>query len=267
MKLSIAVSSPDAVFSALALKGAYEENFALVKEAGFDGAELAVKNPADIDAASLKSLLDKCKLEVPAIGTGRAFGEEGLSFSSPDEKIRHAAVARICGHVDLAAELNSLIIIGLILGKNPVTPESERWAAECLSECARYAGGKNVTLVVEPINRYETSFIITVEDCMRFLDRVGAGNCRILLDTFHMNIEEASIEESIRTAGARVAHVHVADSNRRHPGAGHINFRSIISTLREIGYGGWLSAEILPHPAPETAARETAEFLRKILSE
>lgn len=266
MKLSIAVSSPDAVFSALALKGSYEDNFALVKEVGFDGAELAIKDPSKIDKENLKSLLTKFELDVPAMGTGRAFGEEGLCFSSPDENVRRAAVERICSHADFAAELNSLIIIGLILGKNPVTPESESWAAECMAECAKYAAAKNVKMVVEPINRYETSFIITVEDCLRFLDRVGADNCLILLDTFHMNIEEAMIEESIRAAGQRVAHVHIADSNRRYPGAGHIDFRKIVTTLREIGYDGWLSAEMLPYPEPAVAARRTVEYMRALIS-
>ena len=82
-----------------------------------------------------------------------------------------------------------------------------------------------------------------------------------------MNIEEASIEAAIRRAGPRIAHVHVADSNRRHPGAGHTDFRSIVGALREAGYDGFLSAEILPEPDPETAARSTVGFLRKIIAE
>jgi 5-keto-L-gluconate epimerase len=267
MKLSIAVSSPDAVFSALALKGSYEDNFALVKDAGFDGAELAIKDPAKIDTLRLETLLKQFGLVAPAMGTGRAFGEEGLCFSAAEETVRRAAVERICSHVDFGARLNSLIIIGLIVGKNPVTPETEGWAVECLAECSKYAAGKGVTLVVEPINRYETSFIINVDYCLRFLDRVGADNCKILLDTFHMNIEEASIEGSIRRAGARIGHVHVADSNRWHPGAGHIDFKSVVATLREVGYDGFLSAEILPNPSPAEAACATVKYLRNILAE
>jgi len=265
MKLSIAVSTPDAVFSALALRGPFEENFKLVKSAGFDAVELAIKDPAKIDVANLESLLKEFSLQTCAIQTGRAFGEDGLCFSAAEESIRKAAVKRIRTHIDLGARLNSLIIIGLIVGKNPVTEETERWAVECLSECARYAAEKDVTLVVEPINRYETSFIITVDDCLHILDKVGEENCKILLDTFHMNIEEASIEGSIRRAGGRIAHVHVADSNRRHPGAGHIDFRSVVTTLREVGYDGCLSAEILPHPEPAVAAHATVDFLRKII--
>ncbi len=265
MKLSIAVSTPDAVFSALALKGPFGENFKLVKESGFDAVELAIKDPAKIDVANLELLLKEYSLRTCAIQTGRAFGEDGLCFSDADEAVRAAAVERIMSHIDLGARLDSLIIIGLILGKNPVTEETERWAVRCLAECARHAAAKGVTLVVEPINRYETSFIITVDDCLRFLDMVGEDNCKILLDTFHMNIEEASIEESIRRAGGRIAHVHVADSDRRHPGAGHMDFRSIVAVLREMDYDGFLSAEILPFPEPAVAARATVNFLREVI--
>jgi 5-keto-L-gluconate epimerase len=267
MKLSIAVSTPDAKFSALALKGSFEENFRLVKASGFDGVELHVKNPKDVDAAAIASMLASNGLDVSAIGTGRAFGEEGLCFSSPDVSVRRAAIGRILDQIDFGARFGALVIIGLILGKNPVTPESERWSVESLGECARHASEKGVILALEPINRYETSFIISVEDCLNFIDRVGENCVRILLDTFHMNIEEASMENSIRRASGRIAHVHVADSNRWHPGAGHIDFRSIVSTLRSVGYEGYLSAEIFPKPDPESAARNTVIALRKILTE
>lgn len=266
MKISMAVSTPDAKFSALALKGDYSEIFNLLRDCGYDGAELAVRDPDTVDAGELESLLKKYELTLPAIGTGRAFGEEGLSFSAPDEKIRQAAVERIFKHIDFARRFDSLIIIGLIVGKSERTEENEARAAGCLAECARYAAARDVRLAVEPINRYETNFIITVEDCLSFLDRVGEDSCGVLFDTFHANIEEASILDSIRTAGDRISHVHVADSNRHHPGAGHTDFRAVIDSLREVGYDGWLSAEILPLPDPESAARNNAAYLKELLS-
>jgi sugar phosphate isomerase/epimerase len=81
---------------------------------------------------------------------------------------------------------------------------------------------------------------------------------------FHMNIEEASIEESLRRAAPALRHVHVADSNRRAPGWGHLDFRHILETLQEVGYQGYLSAETLPHPDPEGAARQTVDYLRSL---
>lgn len=265
MKLSMAVSTPDAKFSALALKGDYNKIFSLLRECGYDGAELAVRDPSTVDTAGLKTLLDRHGLALPAIGTGRAFGEDGLSFSSPEDTVRSAAVDRIRSHIDMAQEFGALVIIGLIVGKSERTEENESRAADCLAECARYAADRGVRLAVEPINRYETNFIITVRDCLTFLDRVGEDSCGILFDTFHANIEEASITDSIKAASERIVHVHVADSNRHFPGAGHTDFPGIIDALRDEGYDGWLSAEILPLPDPETAVRNNAAFLKDIL--
>lgn len=266
MKIGIAVSTPDAVFSALALKGDYAEIFARISEFGYDGAELAVRDPALVDLPALKSLLAGRNLCAPAVGTGRAFGEEGLCFSSRDDNIRSAAVERIKSQIDFCRELGAHVIIGLILGKEEKTPESEKLALECMIECAKTAGEKNVGMVIEPINRYETSFITNVEICMDFIEKTGSASCGMLFDTFHANIEEASIEGSIRLAGSLIRHVHIADSNRRHAGAGHIDFASVIAALEDIGYDGFLSAEILPLPDPLTAARKNAEFLKKALS-
>lgn len=267
MKISMAVSTPDARFSALALKGPYDKIFSFLSDCGYDGAELAVRDPALLDVDELEALLDRFALVVPAVGTGRAFGEDGLSFSSDDRKIRRAAVDRILSHVNLCARLNALVIIGLIVGKAPPGGTTEKYAADCLRECADYAGERGVSLVVEPINRYETGFITSVDVCMDFLGKVGSPACGILFDTFHANIEEPSIGKSIRKAGALIKHVHVADSNRHHPGAGHTDFKMILNTLRDIGYDGFLSAEILPLPDPESAARNNAAFMKKLLAD
>lgn len=267
MKLSTAVSTPDAKFSALALKGDFETTFAFAEKHGLDGVELAVRDPAQVDVAQLVALKEKHGLEIPAIGTGRAFGEEGLSFSDPDPAVREAAVARIKSHAAFAERLGSNIIIGLILGKTPKTPESESLAVDCMRRCAECAADKNVRMFVEPINRYETSFLITADDVLAFLDRVGMPNCYVLLDTFHMNIEEADIYRTIEKTGPRIGHVHVADSNRRYPGAGHMDFMRIIATLKRAGYGGFLSAEMYPDPDPHTSVTAMSMLMRKILEE
>ena len=264
MKLATAVSTPDAKFSALALKGPFEETFAFAAAHGLDGVEIHVRDPRDVDADQLLILKEKHGLEIPAIGTGRAFGEDGLSFSDPDAGVRAAAVRRIKSHVDLAARLGAGVIIGLIVGKSAKTPESEAHAAACMKECAAYGLERNVEFFVEPINRYETGFLITARDCLDFFEKAGAPNCGVLLDTFHANIEEADILETIKTVGPRIGHVHVADSNRRYPGAGHIDFAAIVSALRDTGYDRWLSAEMFPDPDPHTSITAMAAHLRRI---
>jgi sugar phosphate isomerase/epimerase len=118
---------------------------------------------------------------------------------------------------------------------------------------------------MEPINRYETDFIFSAADGMRLVEDLDCDNFGLMLDLFHMNIEDVSIEEGLRQAGDRLWHVHIADSNRRYPGSGHLNFDSIFATLNGMRYEGYISAELLPLPDPDTVAQETAEFLKAYL--
>lgn len=270
MKLSIVLSTQPASFSALAYKGEMENNIAEIARLGYDGVELAVRDPALLDKNALRQLLSEHKLQVPAIGTGQAYGEEGLSFTHPDFKIREQAITRIKSQIDFAAELDAVVIIGLVRGKADGSAghsKSYGWLVAALAECAAHAATKQTQLVLEPINRYETDLINTVDAGLKLIDDVKSDSFGLLLDTFHMNIEEPSIEASIRAAGERIFHFHVADSNRWYPGAGHLDFRRIISVLRETGYAGFVSAEILPRPDSATCARETIRNLRVDLEE
>jgi len=265
MKLSIVLSTQPASFNALAYKGKMAENIAKIKGLGYDGVELAVRDPKLLDVSELKTLLSKHNLPVPALGTGQAYGEEGLSFTHPDQNIRRQAIERIKSQMKLASALNALVIIGLVRGKTSAEvnkEQAEELFIEALRECA--SENKIVKMAIEPINRYETDLINTVESGLDIVDRVGMENVGLLLDTFHINIEEPSITDSIVSAKERLFHFHVADSNRWYPGAGHINFKEIIDTLDKIGYSGFISAEIMPLPDPDTAAEKTIKYMRKL---
>lgn len=266
MKLGIVLSTQVAKFSALAYKGELEENTKKVKDLGYDGIELAIRDPKLINTPELKLLLKKLDLAVPAIGTGQAFGEEGLSFVNPKWKIRSMAIDRIKSHIRLAKELNSMVIIGLIRGfkDNDISiKQTEFWLVEALQECAKV--DDSVQLIIEPINRYECDLINTVQEGVGIIQKVGYKNVGLLLDTFHMNIEEPSIYESIKIAKDHLYHFHIADSNRWYPGAGHLNFPKIIDSLKKINYQGYVSAEILPKPDPDQAAMMTYKHINKLL--
>ncbi|MBM3703329.1 MAG: TIM barrel protein, partial [Actinobacteria bacterium] len=101
-------------------------------------------------------------------------------------------------------------------------------------------------MFLEPINRYEINFINTMEEGYRFIEKVAEDNLLLLIDTFHMNIEEPSTTQSIKNFGSLIGHIHIADSNRKAPGLGHIDFLSIIAQLMKINYRSFLSAEIIP---------------------
>ena len=265
MKFSIVLSTQPSSFSALAYKGNLAGNIAKIKALGFDGVELAVRDPDQLDFDFLASILKEHNLPVPALGTGQAYGEEKLSFTDPRNEIREQAIARIKSQAMLAAKLNAMVIIGLVRGKqegNVSTETAERWLIDALRECASL--NEDIKFAIEPINRYETNLINTVQSGLALLEKVGMKNVGLLLDTFHMNIEEQSLTESIRLAQKSLFHFHVADSNRWYPGAGHIDFRSVLATLDEINYSGFVSAEILPMPDSDSAAKRTIESLRQL---
>jgi sugar phosphate isomerase/epimerase len=114
-----------------------------------------------------------------------------------------------------------------------------------------------VPLLLEPLNRYETNLINELGGALAFLETLQTRNIKLLCDLFHMNIEEESLAGSISMAKAHVGHVHFADSNRRAVGYGHTEIGPVVEALREIGYAGYLSAEVFPLPDPESAARQT----------
>jgi len=267
MKKSIVVSTSSTKFSALAFKENLKESIKKVADLGFDGAELAVRNPKDLKVEDVIKIIKENNLEVPAIGTGQAYGEEGLSFSDPDEAIRKMAVERIKDQIIFASHFNAQVIIGLIRGKFEESVDREKaeeWTIDCLKRCTEFAKEYNIRLTLEPVNRYESNFINTLNEGAEFIKRVGASNLGLLADTFHMNIEEVSIYDSIIQAKDYITHVHFADSNRWAPGCGHIDFKKVIETLKKIDYQGYVSAEILPFPDPNSSARLTAKTLDKL---
>ncbi len=267
MKYSLVLSTQPANFQAAPFKGDLPTNLRTIAEIGYDGVELAIRDPRLVDLDELERLTRQAGLTVPAIGTGQAWGEEGLSFTDPQKAVRLQAVERIRSHLPVAKRFGAVLIIGLIRGVVKPGVESTQamdWLVEALQVCSAEAATLGVRLALEPINRYETTLINTTSQGLELILRVGAANFGLLLDTFHMNIEEPSIEASLRLCGSSIFHFHVADSNRWPPGAGHLDFKSILQALRETGYQGWISGEFLPQPDAVTAARDGLAYLKKM---
>jgi len=270
MKLSVCISTHPASFDAVPLKGDFTSNVSLAKQIGFDGVELAIRDPRLINKDSMLRLVFDAGLEIPAIATGQAWGEEGLSFTDPDPAIRQAAINRVKLHIDFSKDIKALIIIGLLRGKIKPGIDFSRayeWMFSAFSDCCAYAEKNDVRIAFEPINRYETSLLNTIEDSLIFIEKIGSKNLGLLIDSFHMNIEEPSIEKSISLAKDRIFHFHYADSNRRYPGAGHLNFSSILDVLDSIGYSGYLSGEHRSDLNPEHAVRQGFLTISGILKE
>lgn len=273
MKVSLVVSLSATSFAAVAMREGWAD-LERVAALGFDGVELAVRDPAEVDGAAL---VDRCKalnLPVVALGTGQAFLHEGLALASPEAGIRRATIERLTEHIHLASMLNAVpeappagvqVIAGLIRGWAGASRNvAVQWLREGLEALLPGADAAGVGIVLEPISRFEMDMLNTVDETLALIREIGHPRLGLVADTYHMHAEEISLEASLRRAAPHLRHVHVADSNRRAPGWGHLDFRAILAALHEAGYGGYVSGETLPYPDPEGAARQTVEYLRSL---
>jgi sugar phosphate isomerase/epimerase len=165
--------------------------------------------------------------------------------------------------IHFGGQLGAPAILGSMQGKK-VDDESIGHLISGLHACSQAAAAHVVPFIYEPLNRYETNLFNRLSDAAVFLETHELKNVLLLADLFHMSIEESDIAAALSDAGRHIGHVHFADSNRQAMGFGHTNAAAVISALRAIGYPGYLSAEVLPLPDPETAARQTLSIIREL---
>jgi sugar phosphate isomerase/epimerase len=233
---------------------------------GFDAVEVFPRSPQELNTQLLQSLLAQHRLKLAAVGTGAGWVVHKLRLTDPDAATRRRAREFVAAIIDLAGSFGAPAIIGSMQGRWEGSVSRDQalgWLAEALEELAPRAQTHGGPLLVEPLNRYETNLLNTVEDSLTFLKKLRAPNVKLLGDLFHMNIDEDNIADALRSAGPRLGHVHFADSNRRAVGFGHADIAPVVQALREINYNGYVSAEILPLPDSDTAARQTIASFRK----
>ena len=234
---------------------------------GFDGVEVFPSNASAVDPARLRILLNDHGLALAAVGTGAGWLKQRLSLVDPDVSVRVRARDFVRAIIDFAGPFHAPAIIGSMQGRSGpglAKPTALGYLADALEDLGEYARPHGVPLLLEPLNRYETDLVNTLEGGIRLLGSLSTANVRLLADLFHMNIEETHMAESILSARPHIGHVHFVDSNRRAAGLGHIDYPSIVKALRASGFGGFASAEALPLPDPETAAARTIQSFRRL---
>jgi sugar phosphate isomerase/epimerase len=235
-------------------------------ELGFDAVELFFGEPSSVNVAEIKTLLAKHHLSVAAFGSGAGWGKHKLRLTDPDAAVRARAKKFVAEFIDIAGQFNAPVILGSMQGRwgDGVSREQAvDWLAEALNELGDVAAKHNVPLLYEFLNRYETNLFNNVETSLAFLKTLRTQNVKLLCDLFHMNIEERDIAAALRLAGDKVGHVHFADTNRLAIGLGHLDVAPIASALSEIRYDGFISAEVLPLPSEEAAARQEIASFQK----
>jgi len=236
--------------------------FSSVREMGYDMVELCIEDPSRLSAARVKEAAAQAGL---ALTIGGAFGEHrDLSHESPHR--RQAGLDYLLQCVSFAAAVEARIVSGPMYsaaGKARMLSPDERaaqrqWAVEGIRVAADRAGEHGIVLAVEPLNRFETDLVNTVQQGIELCDLVDRANVGLALDTFHMNIEEKHVGEAIRIAGPLIVNFQASENDRGAPGSGHIDWRETFDALKEIDYGGPIVVESF---RPEVADLAAAVFL------
>jgi len=236
---------------------------------GYDGIELVTEDISATRCKELRKIADENRLEIVAMPSALVREKYGLTFTDPSKEKRKRAVKKFNSLTTFAHEINAkMVTVGLVRGyvKAKVT-ESKAWASmiECITSCGKFAENLGITLLVEPETRYEVGHIHTIDEGLSLVEKINLDSVKLMIDTFHMNIEEDSMTEPIKKAAKHLAHVHIADSNRCAPGMGHTNFAEIIEVLKSCGYDGYLGFEISPRPDPLVAAERSVQYVKRFL--
>jgi len=267
-RLGVAISPTPTSFGPLLFPGTLEAGIRSAAEIGFRAVEISLRSVTDLDTDSLTALLEKHEMVLAAIATGQACVEDGICLCHSKTEIVEKTIQHLQSIIQVASRFHALVIIGGIRGRLSGNSEQQgkqrTIAVQAMRKCIRYAADRGVTVVIEPINRYETNFINSSTEGLAFIEEVCEPSAKLLLDTFHMNIEEVDLPSALRNTGSRIGYIHVSDNNRQAPGYGHIDFAQVFRVLAELDYAGYITAEILPLPDSQTAVLQTWNTLQNL---
>ena len=218
------------------------EQFERVKAMGFDLLEVCIEDPTRVTPDALLDVSERTGIAISICG---AFGpERDVSHDDAEMRARGIEYVKLC--VDYAQLVGSPRVSGPMYSATGKTrllePEGRAqqrtWAAESLREVADYAGERGVSLAIEPLNRFETDLVNTVEQGLELVETINRHNVGLMLDTFHMNIEEKDPGAAIRSAGEKLFNFQVSENDRGTPGSGSIAWQDIWGALEANGYQG-----------------------------
>lgn len=227
-----------------------------IKQHGFDGVEIARFSFDGFPAKRIRAELEKNGLECTFCSalTG------DLSLVSPYPAVRAKTVAFLRQGIETTAALGASLFIGpfcapvgYLCGRRR-TAEEWGWAVEGLRSLVPLLRLHDVTIALEPLNRFETYFLNTTADAIALCQNVGDPHVGLMFDTFHANIEEKSLGAALRSACGHLKHVHTCENDRGIPGSGHVAWAEVFPALQDLQYDGWLVIESFGQAIPEIAA-------------
>lgn len=243
------------------------EHVALIEQAaqwGFDGVEIPIHHYNEDIYKGYKAKLDELGLGC----TSTTVMPPDQNPISPDPAVRAKGIEHLKRALDMCGILGCDVMagpvyspVGAITG-SPRTDDEWNWAVEALTAAADHAETVGVDIGIEALNRFETYFINTIEDACALAKAVGKPRAKVLVDTFHANIEENDPAAAFESAGDLAAHVHVSENHRGVPGTGHVPWMETFSALKRINYDKWFVIESFSSAVKEIAS--AASIWRKV---
>jgi 5-keto-L-gluconate epimerase len=242
-----------------------ERRMAVLSALGYEGIELSTFHPVDYSDNEILELGRKYNLPVVSLLSGWSYSREGLSLAHPDPVLRGRAVCRLNDYVGQAANLGSLLVVGLMQGLRSEEPDAIAAGdriVEGLRRVARNAESRGASVVIEPVNHLQAGFINSAPQAAAIVERIGSPAVGYMLDTFHLNIEEPSLLETIKIHGGRIRHFHLCETTGAAFGTGHVDVPAVLSALGQAGYDGFVSVKVYRAAGWEEAARTSATYFR-----
>ena len=233
----------------------FDPVFESLRDAGYDGVEIPIFDREVEKYGALRTRLEQIGLEALAVS---ARGGDDNPISA-EASVRAEALAATKANLDSAAALGAPMICGplaaplaVFTGAGPTAEEKER-AVAYLRELGPYADERDVTIVLEYLNRFEMYLTNTAADLAELVRAVDHPRIRMMYDTFHAHIEEKSPAEALRACKDVLVHIHLSENDRSTPGDGQVAWDETFSAIREIDYDGWLVVEAFGDSLPELA--------------
>jgi len=227
-----------------------------IAKMGFDGVEVPLFALDLIDIDATKAKLDECGLDF----LGCSIVDPEASPISPKASERRAAVKYLRDRIETTRKLGGNAVagpmyapVGYLVGRRRTATEWKR-CVSVLKEVAKIADDNDVTLALEPINRFETFFLNTVADTLALIRDIGSPRVKVHLDTFHANIEEKDVAKAVKACGKHLGHVHTCENDRGTPGTGHIDWKGVFAALKSMRYDGYVCIESFGSNIKEIAA-------------
>jgi D-psicose/D-tagatose/L-ribulose 3-epimerase len=225
----------------------FEGDLAAMKHVGYDAVELQIADPAHFDEDRVRRALDAVGCPMCAFQTGATYATRGNCLCTADESVRRRTIDLLRAFVDLAARWKSVIVFGSLQGRRTDEPDrasGERRIREAIAEVGEPATARGVTLAIEPVQQGEVGFHNTIAEVAELVRGLDVAGVRMMIDTFHMNIEERDAVAPIAPIHDILTHVHLSETNRDVLGAGHWPTVAFLAELRRLRYTGFCSVGV-----------------------